>query len=299
MILLNKLNDFENKQNTLDALLNDLQNKISEEALNLVFKSAFENEKDSFLNEIIKQNQTLLSNEQNSLNNELQNTLISLFNDNLENILKGFKDDESLKENFLKLFENFLNNNKTSLLKEFLKNLDLSDFNALKDEKSKDLENSLNDFKQELTQLLLNIDSSKEFQNLTKDYLKENGENLFKNIDFSFLKTQILKNNDFKNYIKANLRAVINDKLSYKILKDFIIKALKEDAKKVFDESLALHEIINKRFEASLHLEAMNLQSELAMLSKNLNYINDLNLAQKRANDIKNNNIINKTYEVQ
>ncbi|KAA6228838.1 hypothetical protein FMM55_00690 [Campylobacter sp. LR196d] len=299
MILLNKLNDFENKQNTLDALLNDLQSKISEEALNLVFKSAFENEKDSFLNEIIKQNQTLLSNEQNSLNNKLQNTLISLFNDNLENILKGFKDDESLKENFLKLFENFLNNNKTLLLKEFLKNLDLSDFDALKDEKSKDLEKSLNDFKQELTQLLLNVDSLKEFQNLTKDYLKENGENLFKNIDFSFLKTQILKNNDFKNYIKANLRAVINDKLSYKLLKDFIIKALKEDAKKVFDESLALHEIINKRFEASLHLEAMNLQSELTMLSKNLNYINDLNLAQKRANDIKNNNIINKTYEVQ
>ncbi len=286
------INELNEKLNELEQLLNDTKEKLNDQNIKASLETNF-----------------------NKLKANLEQTLNETNSQKIETFKTEFKEELKAQEKaeILEYFET----NKTELLNEVRQNIDLNAFfnenkesilksaehilnenlNEKLNEKSEVLENFKNELetnlqntKESLNERLNNLDLNalakeglnetfkKDFENLSKESLKEQKEKIA-----TELLKKFLQNNEAREALSFSMHEVFNEKITQKRLKDEVETYLIRKNKEILKQVLNTRPLKVLEFRQALVLNSMSLKTELSIILDNLEILNSLKTRELRA----------------
>lgn len=279
MLLLEKLNEFHTNYESLIALKKEIETMLSDENLKSKMQTSFETLKRDLENSL---SSTLETKGDEHLKETMQSALAKvneLVIDNLDETASKVALNLNLESISKSVAKDFLKENENNFEKVLCEVLEQdTQMQTLIAAKKEEVTNAAQDF----LNLLSKIDAKREFQNLTQDFLEDNKAEVLEFSDTSAILEYIKTSRELKEIIKFASKEATTEMISFENIQDFIIEALKNKGEEVFKDVADLQILKEMRFEASLHLQAIALQSELHNIQKALNALADVAIAKKR-----------------
>ncbi|PZT47730.1 hypothetical protein B6S12_07665 [Helicobacter valdiviensis] len=259
-------------------ILEEAKAQISQENVKEVLNNSFLQLEKETEKEIQLTTKTILEEKKEELKNANEEQVLELFLQNLQSLAQSIAPKVNLNE-VVKLTTNELKEDNFQRLLEALSVvIEEEEFFSLLLNKKEEIKNKTEEF---LTNLK-KIDLHTHIYNHTQSFLDENKEEILGAQDLGFIKDFILKTKELREIIATHSRIATKEVINTKATKEVLIEVLKEDAIRVFEESLGLQELIEKRFLASNMLFSMSVQGEIKVIANTYNVLSDLILAQKR-----------------
>ncbi len=117
--------------------------------------------------------------------------------------------------------------------------------------------------------------------------LQKHKEEILQALDIPFLQNEILNDSTLKVRISLDVQNYARKIIEQNYL-SAVKEVLKQKAKEVFEEVVALEELKEKRFLSGLNLAAISIEAELKAITKTLNAISDVTIAKNRLEALNN-----------
>ena len=117
---------------------------------------------------------------------------------------------------------------------------------------------------------------------LVQEFLDTNKNEILRINDFSFLQEFLQESKVFAALLENAAKEQVQEIVTKEVVNDNVLELLQASAQEVFAKTLALKELQKQRFAASIILANMNVQCELAHITRIMDVLAELELAKKR-----------------
>ncbi|MDA3966632.1 hypothetical protein [Helicobacter sp. WB40] len=226
--------------------------------------------------------ESLKTNTQEQVNTKLN----ELFFENLENIVEKLEVNLPLNTISQKVALEFKEQNRLENIKvinEAISNKE-GEYYTFLDNSKKEIEQKKNDTKDKLDSIPEVITNNA--NSLLNDFLSANKNELLsipKDVFIKYLK----ENGNLESVIESEVKEVAENEFLKVDAKEELTKKLEEKAEKAFVNVLDYKHLVEQRFMASLHLQAVSLQSELFSFIRILEILSELKYKKLQLEKIK------------
>lgn len=226
--------------------------------------------------------ESLKTNTQEQVNTKLN----ELFFENLENIVEKLEVNLPLNTISQKVALEFKEQNRLENIKvinEAISNKE-GEYYTFLDNSKKEIEQKKNDTKNKLDSIPEVITNNA--NSLLNDFLSANKNELLnipKDVFIKYLK----ENGNLESVIESEVKEVAENEFLKVDAKEELTKKLEEKAEKAFVNVLDYKHLVEQRFMASLHLQAVSLQSELFSFIRILEILSELKYKKLQLEKIK------------
>lgn len=284
-MLLEKLQKIEQIAQDFEIAKEELLSSLPQRSKEIL-KDDFKTLSVSFKDELKKLQNLELESLKTSTQEQVDTKLNELFFKNLENIVEKLEVNLPLNTISQKVANEFKEQNRLENIKvinEAISNKE-GEYYTFLDNSKKEIEKKKNDTKDKLDSIPEVITNNA--NSLLNDFLSANKNEILsipKDVFVKYLK----ENESLESVIESEVKEVAENEFLKVDAKEELTKKLEEKAEKAFVNVLDYKHLVEQRFMASLHLQAVSLQSELFSFIRILEILSELKYKKLQLEKIK------------